>query len=849
MGEVYRARDTRLDRIVAIKVLRDVGPAAQRERLLHEARAASALNHPNVVAVYDVGTAENMDFIVMEFVPGKPLDSMIPRHGMRLPEALKIAVQIAEALSAAHAAGIIHRDLKPANVMVTESGQVKLLDFGLAKPNPMLTAVDGATQSIPTQPSAEGTIAGTLAYMSPEQAEGKKLDARTDIFSFGALFYEMLTGERAFRGDSPASTMSAILRDDPRPATAISVDLPREVERLLMRCLRKDPERRIQSAADLRVALFDLKEESDSGRLAAAPVSVPARRRMNPAYLALAVPVVLAAIAGAAWRYSKREPVAMPATAHVRPLTAFEGVEDEPALSPDGKQVAFTWRGEKQDNQDIYVMLVSGGKPLRLTTDPAPDWSPAWSPDGQMIALLRGRNSAEARIIVVPSLGGAERVVVPSDVRADVLGWSASGTAVLYTTNSDRGIASVEVQTGEITHLTKPPVDSTDFNPRVSPDGSTLAFIRRITTSSGKLMLMPLNAEGKPAGELRELYTSTQTFLDAIDWAPDSRSVLFSTGGIAVSSILRAYLDGHVATLPLGRQAFRPSVSRTGGNLAYVQRLYDPNIWELPLGGKPRAIISSTAVELSPSYSADGKKIVFVSTRSGEYELWTADADGTNAAQLTNNHFHLGAPSFSPDGKMVAFDSSRDGHWNIYVIPSGGSAPRQLTSGGTSTNVRPTFSPDGKWVYYGSDRAGQWRIFKVSVEGGEPIQVTQKGGSEVFLDPDGKYLYYVHQGRAGVYRMPIEGGDEVLIHDKPRQSWWVVARGGIYFVDPDGPQTSLDFYSFATQKTTSAAALPGGSRLYPQGGRALAISPDGRTVLITLVDKEEGDLYLVEGFR
>lgn len=290
MGVVYKARDEHLDRFVAVKVLRreKVADPERKRRFVQEAKSASALNHPNIITIYDIASDGGTDFIAMEYVPGKALNRLIPRRGLPLRDALRYAVQIADALAAAHAAGIVHRDLKPGNVMVSgaeeqgRAGLVKVLDFGLAK---LVERADSSdlemTESIRNEndfATEEGTLVGTISYMSPEQAEGKKVDVRSDTFSFGALLYEMVTGQKAFQGNSKVSTLSAILREEPKPAGQVVEGLPLELERIIGRCLRKNPERRFQTTADLKVALEELKEECDSGTLGGAPILVKPRR-------------------------------------------------------------------------------------------------------------------------------------------------------------------------------------------------------------------------------------------------------------------------------------------------------------------------------------------------------------------------------------------------------------------------------------------------------------------------------------------------------------------------------------------------------------------------------------------
>ena len=355
MGVVYKARDTHLDRFAALKVLppEKVSDPDRKRRFIQEAKAASALNHPSIITIYDIDQADGIDYIAMEYVAGKTLDELIPRKGMRLSLALKYAVQIADALARAHGAGIIHRDLKPSNVMVDEHGLVKVLDFGLAK----LTEAAGPEAETAATRTGAGTVLGTAAYMSPEQAEGKHIDTRSDIFSFGSMLYEMLTGQRAFRGDTRASTIASILREEPKPISQVSEGLPRDAEKIVRRCLRKDPEHRFQTMADLRVALEELKEESDSGALETAGEAKPRpRRRLVWAF-------GCSRSAGYRGRWSVVPSIqggTPEAPLAAVPLTSYPGDEYAACFSPDGNQVAFMCRrnGEKENNFDIYVKLI-----------------------------------------------------------------------------------------------------------------------------------------------------------------------------------------------------------------------------------------------------------------------------------------------------------------------------------------------------------------------------------------------------------------------------------------------------------------------------------------------------------
>ena len=547
MGVVYKALDTHLDRFVAIKVLppEKVADPDRKRRFVQEAKSASALNHPNIVTIYDISSENDTYFIAMEYVQGKALNDLIPRKGLPLNQALKYAIQIADALTAAHAAGITHRDLKPGNVMVAGAperpGLVKVLDFGLAKLTEKVESHEHEFTATTRQDAAtvtgEGTILGTASYMSPEQAEGRKVEARSDVFSFGALLYEMVTGQRAFHGDSKLSTLSAILREEPKPASQVVEGLPRELDRIVGRCLRKSPERRFQTMADLKVALEELKEESDSGALSAMPV--PVQRRRRGLTWAVALLAIIALGGWALWflRSTSRTPEAVLSPV---PLSTYPGFQGEPSFSPEGNQVAFVWDGEKRDNADIYVKLIgTSGPPLRLTTDPARDYSPAWSPDGRYIAFLRDLANGKAAVLMVPALGGPERKVGEvsspwhlSDIPGPYLSWTPDSNSLLV---SDRGslkepfaLFLLSIETGEKRRLTSPPAQVLgDSGPASSPDGRRLAFTRAVDANLSDLYLLALSDGLKALGEPRQL-TFGNRGATSPTWTADGREIIFA---------------------------------------------------------------------------------------------------------------------------------------------------------------------------------------------------------------------------------------------------------------------------------------------------------------------------------
>jgi predicted Ser/Thr protein kinase len=440
MGVVYRAFDTHLERPVAIKVLRQEAQISleRKRRFVQEAKAASALNHPNIITIYDIDTAEGIDFIAMEYVAGKTLDRLIPRSGMGLSEILKCSIQKASALTRAHVAGIIHRDIKPANVMVAADGHVKVLDFGLAKLTEHIVGVESAPtvamdDNLRTE---EGTIVGTTAYMSPEQAEGKKLDCRSDIFSFGSVLYEMSTGRRPFRGETRMSTLAAILNTEPASIHNVALDTPRDLEKIIARCLRKNPDRRFQHMDDVKVALEELKEESESGKLEAAAPSARLYIKRSPRLAAAAlVPVVL--LAGAAWWFTgTRTPVPAKTPTLVR-LTSDPGLTTDPALSPDGKLLAYSSDRGGEGNLDIWVQQVSGGEAIRLTRDAADDSEPVFSPDGGAIAFRSEREGGG--IYIMSALGGEARRIARQGHRPR---FSPDGSQIAYTVGEQHPTAA-----------------------------------------------------------------------------------------------------------------------------------------------------------------------------------------------------------------------------------------------------------------------------------------------------------------------------------------------------------------------------------------------------------------------
>ena len=856
MGEVYRARDTRLDRFVAVKVLpsrHEITPSG-RQRFEREARAISKLSHPHICTMHDVGEAQvdgrEVAFLVLELLDGETLAARLARGPLSVAHALIDAIDIADALATAHAQGVVHRDLKPSNVMVTKSG-LKLLDFGLAQLRVPEGATGGAAPTSSDRPlTSAGMVFGTLPYMSPEQVEGRTVDARSDIFSFGSLLYEMLTGQRAFAGDANRSAAAQILSADPKPVNELARLVPAALADVVSRCLRKDPARRYQYIADVKVALEDVQEALRSGSQARTSRN---KSRWQRASLLVLLPAALAA-GYFAWP-QRTQPEGPPQ--RLVPLTTLQGPEASPTLAPDGEQVAFTWSGPNQDNDDIYVQRIGSGTEVRRTVHPARDFSPAWSPDGRWIAFLRGEVPGRCELMLMPPLGGAERPLGEIHIRQNYvfppyLSWFPDSSALVIVDSpapqQTEGLFVISVETGEKRALTTPsPSAPADMTPAVSPDGRTVAFKR-----GPALYVLAVGRDFSPTTEPRAL-AGTDAVLHFPAWTPDGKEIVYG----ATRSLWRVdpSRGQPPARLPfVGQDAFMPVISRfvsdKPARLVFVRRTSDPNVWrvDLPALGAPAIsapvlAIASTMFDTNPQVSPDGKRVAFQSNRSGSYEVWVADLDGANALLLTAMGAPSGAgtPRWSPDGQTIAFDSSVEGQFEVYVVPAGGGKPRRVTFEPADDHV-PSFSRDGKFLYFGSKRSGVVEIWKLPLAGGDATQVTRNGGFVAFESFDGRHLYYTQtaSGSSSLWRIPTVGGEPQKMLDGVSERAFVVLEKGIYYVErhqggawpwglylglgfgrPD-ERSRLRFLDFAQAKSKIMADL--GERV----SIGLGVSPDGR---------------------
>jgi eukaryotic-like serine/threonine-protein kinase len=810
MGEVYLAQDRRLSRKVALKLL----PAAftkddeRLRRFEQEARAASALNHPNIITIYEVLRTDAHYLIATEFVEGETLRNRLSRSTLTLSEALHIAIQISDALASAHKAGIIHRDIKPENIMLRPDGYVKILDFGLAKLGehaPETVAAEAPTRQVRT---GSGVVMGTAGYMSPEQARGKEVDARSDVFSLGAVLYEMVSNRKPFDGETPSDTLAAILKTDPPPISEIVEDAPPELVRIVNKTLRKDREERYQVVKDLLIDLRSLKQDLDfQEKLGSARPSGPTRTAAVSAtdapptgevrnaistitdsitieikrhrLLATAgLLVVLALLAGggyALFKYFRRSPVHFQAT-KITALTNSGKVIDA-TLTPDGRYVVYALSDARR--QSIWIRQVSTANDKEIV--PGTDvgvFGITVSRDGNDLYYVIKQNLDKGTLYRIPVFGGTPTRILswldgpvtfsPDGKRmAFVRGnFPGEGESALVIANAD----------GSGEHLLakrkRPEAFAPIFftGPSWSPDGELIAAT--VSKVGGPSQVITVRVTDSKE---QVLTSRGQNFIGRTEWLADMSGLLIIAGTNSGESQvwLLSYPDGAMRPITNDMDQHRAiGLSAANDKFVTVVQRGLVNVWVAPDGDAAKAVqlpvgnlgfygLGGNGVAWTP----DGR-IVFASNESTSIDLWIMDADGGNRKQLTARSGRNLGPVITPDGRYIVFSSTRSRSPAIWRMDLDGSNPKQLTRG--QADMLPSISPDGKWVVYTSLGATKPTAWKVSIDGYNAAELTSRVSINPVVSPDGKSIAYLypesHDPFAPTNRIaiiPFEGGEPV----------------------------------------------------------------------------------------
>ncbi len=747
MGDVYLAEDSDLGRQIALKVLPPelAESEERRSRFQREAKAVAALNHPHIVTVHSVEEAEGVHFITMELVRGKTLSEVIPRKGLSLAKFFEIAIPLADAVAAAHEKGVLHRDLKPDNLMLSDEGRLKILDFGLAKLKPE-AGVRGISDLPTNARTEEGRIVGTVAYMSPEQAEGKTLDSRSDIFSLGIVLYEMATGERPFQGETTASVLSSILKDTPKSVTELNPTLPSMLGRIVRRCLVKDAEHRYQTAKDLRNELQELKREVDSGELqegAAPRKSATVPKWMLAAVALLAVGVVLNLLRRSPERTSD------PRTTFTQ-LTSLAGVESFPSLSPDGDSIVYV--SPASGNQDIYLQRVGGQKAINLTEDsPVDDTHPAFSPDGTLIAFRSERDGGG--IFVMGATGESVKRISDNGFNP---AWSPDGERIVFSTarvdSPNRGpsvgeLRIIRVDTGDVQAIE---VNGDAVQPQWSPHGHRIAFWSVSLSERNYRDIWTVPAEGGDAIPV--------TRDEHIDWnpvwSPDGKYLYFCSSRGGAMSLWRVAVEEETGTLlgmpelvtaSPGSRMGLISAAGDGRHIAYQADIGTQNLQTISFDpdseaivGEPVAVTSGSRWAKYPSPSPDDQWVAFsFFTGGGQADIAVMRTDGTGLRQLTDEpHLANFYARWSPDGSELVFYSGRSGNFELWSIHPDGSGLRQLTETPHRITIS-AWSPDGKRIVYYSVEGDSF-IFQPDVPWKE------QRPEKLPRPPDGTFAFTAH---------------------------------------------------------------------------------------------------------
>ena len=854
MGEVYRARDSRLGREVAIKVLpAALGSDPERlKRFEREARSASALNHPNIVTIYDIGAADSVSYIAMELVQGEPLRVVLAEGALPTKRLLQIGAQIAEGLAKAHAAGIVHRDLKPENVMVTEDGLVKILDFGLAKLTQPDSSGSGRTQaSTVSGATEEGIVLGTVGYMSPEQATGGSIDYRSDQFSFGSILYEMATGRRAFQRASAPQTLAAIIQDEPEPIAAANPKVPAPVRWIIERCLAKETKRRFASTEDLAGDLATIRDHLSEATsavemLAVEPAPVPRRRWWIPVAVAAAV-LLGCGIAG--WRLRERDyfwknPLA---GARFTRFTDWEGSEVDASISPDGKFVTFL--ADRAGLFDAWVAQVGGGEFLNLSKGQFSELvsdttrGVGFTRDGAHV-WLHVPPDKRARMWLMPTMGGAPRPFLPKAVEAS---WSPDGSQIAYYFPPGDPIIIADRNGGNPREIFTEKRGIHNHYLTWSPDSRFVYFVRGIPPNDMDVWRI------RPGGGEAERLTNHHSRV-AYPTLLDARTLIYvatredgSGSGLFAMDVQRRIPHA----VSFGLEEYTAVASSADGRRV-VATVANPirNLWTAPISDHIVDEAGITRFDL-PTVRAAGPRfgpdyVLYLSSKGGANGLWKLK-DGSETELWKGSEGVVPfAAAISPDGNRICFGVNREERTHLYLMASDGTDARPIAESLAVSDV-PSWSPDGKWIAVAAKEEKAHPLFKVPVDGGAPVRLVEGLNFDPVWSPDDRLILY-SEGLGASHRLRAVTPDkqpfplpEILVpYAGNRYRFMPGGKAAVIQLRGPSDQQEFWFLDLATGRLRQLTNLRPGFVM-----NSFDVSPDGKQILFDRY-RQNSDVVLID---